>query len=111
MAGRSWQASDALALLDEHPDAYKPIDQVMRDQADLVEIEHELEALANYKGVERIRERKRKREAANGEQSAPEGATVRVTGASRPRRARLRRHRPRRRRPRRGRRPPIGRPR
>jgi RNA-splicing ligase RtcB len=58
MAGRSWQASDALALLDEHPDAYKPIDQVMRDQADLVEIEHELEALANYKGVERIRERK-----------------------------------------------------
>jgi tRNA-splicing ligase RtcB len=59
MAGRSWQASDALALLDEHPDAYKPIDQVMRDQADLVEVEHELEALANYKGVERIRERKK----------------------------------------------------
>jgi tRNA-splicing ligase RtcB (3'-phosphate/5'-hydroxy nucleic acid ligase) len=59
MAGRSWQASDALALLDEHPDAYKPIDQVMRDQADLVEIEHELQALANYKGVERTRERKR----------------------------------------------------
>ena len=59
MAGRSWQASDAHALLDEHPDAYKPIDQVMRDQADLVQIEHELSALANYKGVERIRERKR----------------------------------------------------
>ncbi len=68
MAGRSWQASDALALLDEHPDAYKPIDQVMRDQADLVEIEHELEALANYKGVERIRERKQKRASASGEQ-------------------------------------------
>ena len=50
MAGRSWQASDAVALLDEHPDAYKPIDLVMRDQADLVEVEHELEGLANYKG-------------------------------------------------------------
>ena len=67
MAGRSWQASDALALLDEHPDAYKPIDQVMRDQADLVEVEHELEALANYKEssalasgrVQRHRERTR----------------------------------------------------
>jgi tRNA-splicing ligase RtcB len=52
MAGRSWQASDAVALLDEHPDAYKPIDVVMRDQADLVEVEHELEGIANYKGVE-----------------------------------------------------------
>jgi RNA-splicing ligase RtcB len=60
MQGRSWQASDALALLDEHPDAYKPIDQVMRDQADLVRIEHELQAIANYKGVERIRKRKPK---------------------------------------------------
>jgi RNA-splicing ligase RtcB len=55
MAGRSWQASDAAALIDEHPDAYKSIDQVMRDQADLVQIEHELEGLANYKGVERVR--------------------------------------------------------
>jgi tRNA-splicing ligase RtcB len=55
MAGRSWQASDAVALLDEHPDAYKPIDVVMRDQADLVEVEHELEGLANYKGVEAAR--------------------------------------------------------
>ncbi len=55
MAGRSWQASDAVALLDEHPDAYKPIDVVMRDQADLVEVEHELEGLANYKGVEGAR--------------------------------------------------------
>ena len=55
MAGRAWQASDAVALLDEHPDAYKPIDVVMRDQADLVEVEHELEGLANYKGVEAAR--------------------------------------------------------
>ena len=57
MAGRAWQASDAQALLDEAPDAYKPIDVVMRDQADLVRIEHALTALANYKGVERIRRR------------------------------------------------------
>jgi tRNA-splicing ligase RtcB (3'-phosphate/5'-hydroxy nucleic acid ligase) len=53
MAGRSWQASDAKSLLDEAPQAYKPIDVVMRDQADLVEIEVELSSIANYKGVER----------------------------------------------------------
>jgi tRNA-splicing ligase RtcB len=57
MAGRAWQVSDAQALLDEAPDAYKPIDQVMRDQADLVRIEHAFTALANYKGVERIKRR------------------------------------------------------
>jgi RNA-splicing ligase RtcB len=57
MAGRAWQASDAKALLDEAPDAYKPIDVVMRDQADLVRIEHAFTALANYKGVERIKRR------------------------------------------------------
>lgn len=57
MAGRAWQASDAKALLDEAPEAYKPIDAVMRDQADLVRIEHGFEALANYKGVERIKRR------------------------------------------------------
>jgi RNA-splicing ligase RtcB len=38
----SWQTSDAKSLLDEAPQAYKPIDVVMRDQADLVEIEVEL---------------------------------------------------------------------
>ena len=53
MAGRAWQASDATALLDEAPDAYKPIDVVMRDQADLVRIEHEFRGVANFKGVER----------------------------------------------------------
>jgi tRNA-splicing ligase RtcB len=57
MTGRAWQASDAQALLDEAPDAYKPIDAVMRDQADLVRIEHGFQALANYKGVERTRRR------------------------------------------------------
>jgi tRNA-splicing ligase RtcB (3'-phosphate/5'-hydroxy nucleic acid ligase) len=48
----AWQHTSAQALLDEHPSAYKPIDVVMRDQADLVEIEHELHGIANYKGVE-----------------------------------------------------------
>ena len=56
MAGRAWQLSDAGALLDEHPDAYKSIEQVMLDQEDLVLIDYELQAIANYKGVE---ERKR----------------------------------------------------
>jgi tRNA-splicing ligase RtcB (3'-phosphate/5'-hydroxy nucleic acid ligase) len=59
MVGRAWQASDAQALLDEAPDAYKPIDVVMRDQADLVRIEHGFTAVANYKGVERIKRRER----------------------------------------------------
>jgi tRNA-splicing ligase RtcB len=53
----AWQHASAQALLDEHPSAYKPIDVVMRDQADLVEIEHELRGIANYKGVEDRRRR------------------------------------------------------
>lgn len=53
MGAAAWQHGSARALLDEHPEAYKPIDVVMRDQADLVEIEHELHGIANYKGVER----------------------------------------------------------
>jgi RNA-splicing ligase RtcB len=53
MGVAAWQHASAQALLDEHPSAYKPIDVVMRDQADLVEIEHELHGIANYKGVER----------------------------------------------------------
>jgi RNA-splicing ligase RtcB len=52
MGVAAWQHASARALLDEHPSAYKPIDVVMRDQADLVEIEHELHGIANYKGVE-----------------------------------------------------------
>ena len=52
MAGTSWQASEAKLLLDEAPQAYKPIDVVMRDQADLVRVEVELTSIANYKGVE-----------------------------------------------------------
>ncbi len=57
MQGSSWQSAQGRELLDEHPEAYKPIDQVMRDQADLVAVEHELQAIANYKGVEDKRQR------------------------------------------------------
>jgi tRNA-splicing ligase RtcB len=55
MGTGAWQHASAHALLDEHPSAYKPIDVVMRDQADLVEVEHELHGIANYKGVEDTR--------------------------------------------------------
>jgi RNA-splicing ligase RtcB len=50
MRGRTWNADRAAALVDEHPEAYKPIDQVMRDQKDLVEIQHTLRQVFNYKG-------------------------------------------------------------
>jgi tRNA-splicing ligase RtcB len=48
MAGVAWGESDA--FLDEHPDAYKDIDVVMRDATDLVEIVHELRQIVNVKG-------------------------------------------------------------
>ncbi|ARJ06267.1 RNA-splicing ligase RtcB [Cnuibacter physcomitrellae] len=48
MAGIEWIRSDA--FLDEIPQAYKPIDRVMADAADLVEIRHELRQLVNVKG-------------------------------------------------------------
>jgi tRNA-splicing ligase RtcB len=51
MEGRAWQHRHAGALLDEHPEAYKDIDQVMADQADLVDRLYELRAIANYKGT------------------------------------------------------------
>lgn len=51
MAGKAWNATQAQALLDEHPVAYKEIDQVMADQADLVEPLHTLSQILNYKGV------------------------------------------------------------
>lgn len=50
MHGRTWNADRAAALVDEHPEAYKPIDQVMADQKDLVEIRHTLRQVFNYKG-------------------------------------------------------------
>ncbi len=48
MAGIAWGRSDA--FLDEHPDAYKDIDQVMADAADLVEVRHTLRQIVNVKG-------------------------------------------------------------
>ena len=42
MKGKAWLSGRAEALLDEIPSAYKDIDQVMADQADLVEIQHTL---------------------------------------------------------------------
>jgi tRNA-splicing ligase RtcB len=51
MAGKVWMSSRARALVDEIPSAYKDIDQVMADQADLVEVLHTLRQVLNYKGT------------------------------------------------------------
>ena len=51
MAGKVWLSGRAEALLDEIPAAYKDIDQVMADQADLVEVLHTLRQVLNYKGT------------------------------------------------------------
>jgi tRNA-splicing ligase RtcB (3'-phosphate/5'-hydroxy nucleic acid ligase) len=48
MEGIEWGRSDA--FLDEIPGAYKPIDTVMADAADLVEIKHTLRQIVNVKG-------------------------------------------------------------
>ncbi len=48
MKGVAWGNSDA--FIDEHPLAYKPIDVVMDDAADLVEIRHTLRQIVNVKG-------------------------------------------------------------
>jgi len=50
MDGIAWN-NDAEALLDEHPDAYKDIGEVMDNQRDLVNVEHRLETILNYKGT------------------------------------------------------------
>ena len=51
MTGKVWLARRGVQLLDEIPSAYKDIDQVMADQADLVEVEHTLHQVLNYKGT------------------------------------------------------------
>jgi tRNA-splicing ligase RtcB len=48
MEGVAWGNSDA--FLDEHPDAYKPVDVVMNDSADLVRVLHTLRQVVNVKG-------------------------------------------------------------
>jgi RNA-splicing ligase RtcB len=51
MGGRTWQAGQARKLLDEAPMAYKDIGRVMADQADLVTVDHVLNAVVNFKGT------------------------------------------------------------
>jgi tRNA-splicing ligase RtcB len=51
MRGKVWLAARARALVDEIPAAYKDIDAVMADQADLVEVQHTLHQVLNYKGT------------------------------------------------------------
>src|SRR5207247_9484342 len=48
MQGIEWRHTDA--FLDEIPSAYKPVEQVMTDAADLVEGRHTLRAVVNDKG-------------------------------------------------------------
>ena len=50
MAGKAWNGN-AKALIDEDPRAYKDINEVMAAQADLVEIQHTLSQILNYKGT------------------------------------------------------------
>jgi tRNA-splicing ligase RtcB len=49
--GVVWQDRDASKLLDENPLAYKPIEVVMEDAADLVEPVATLRQFINYKGL------------------------------------------------------------
>jgi len=48
MAGIEWR--DSAVFIDEIPGAYKDIDQVMADAADLVEVRHTLRQIVNVKG-------------------------------------------------------------
>jgi len=51
MEGRDWQWDKAEQLIDEAPQAYQDIDQVMADQSDLVAVERSLHQILNYKGT------------------------------------------------------------
>ncbi|MGH9137983.1 MAG: RtcB family protein [Acidimicrobiales bacterium] len=51
MQGKVWLENRAGALVDEIPSAYKDIDAVMADQADLVAVRHTLHQVLNYKGT------------------------------------------------------------
>jgi tRNA-splicing ligase RtcB len=51
MAGIEWRAENADAFLDEIPDAYKDVDVVMADAADLVQVDHTLRQILNVKGT------------------------------------------------------------
>lgn len=51
MQGRVWLDRDAEKLLDEAPNAYKPIEQVIADSSDLLDVQAVLTQFINYKGV------------------------------------------------------------
>jgi tRNA-splicing ligase RtcB len=51
MAGKTWLDRDASRLLDEAPSAYKPIEQVIEDSADLIEPVTKITQFINYKGL------------------------------------------------------------
>jgi tRNA-splicing ligase RtcB (3'-phosphate/5'-hydroxy nucleic acid ligase) len=48
MEGKVWNNNPK--LLDEHPESYKDVNQVMKDQSDLCEVKHTLTQVLNYKG-------------------------------------------------------------
>ncbi len=50
MGDRTWLSGSAARLVDEHPAAYKSIENVMADQTDLIRPLHRLTAVLNYKG-------------------------------------------------------------
>lgn len=50
MKGIEWRSDNAEAFIDEIPGAYKDIDQIMVDAADLVQVEHTLRQFLNVKG-------------------------------------------------------------
>lgn len=50
MDGKAWNSDRATSLLDEAPNSYKDVKQVMEDQKDLVKIVHTLSQIFNYKG-------------------------------------------------------------
>jgi tRNA-splicing ligase RtcB len=51
MTGKAWNETAAKTLLDETPAAYKPIEDVMHAQSDLVRVTHTLTQVLNYKGT------------------------------------------------------------
>lgn len=51
MEGKTWLGDKAGQLIDEHPGAYKDIGDVIRESAELVEVELEVEQVLNYKGA------------------------------------------------------------
>jgi tRNA-splicing ligase RtcB len=58
MGDRTWDDRNAQALLDESPEAYKPIEVVMRDAAELVAPVARLEQFVNFKAADPPRGRR-----------------------------------------------------